>query len=56
MLEIESKKHKGVTFVLAVEYYHSAHLLALTLGKTKRMVRVGDPKQVSSSSSKIMLL
>ena len=55
MLEIPSKKHKNVTFVLAAEYGYVSHLLALTLGKTKRMVKV-DSKQVSSSSSKIMLL
>ena len=55
MLEIPSKKHKNVTFVLAAECYYISHLLALTLGKTKRMVKV-DSKQVSSSSSKIMLL
>ena len=55
MLEIPSKKHKNVTFVLAAEYAYISHLLALTLGKTKRMVKV-DSKQVSSSSSKIMLL
>ena len=55
MLEIPSKKHKNVTFVLAAECYYVSHLLALTLGKTKRMVKV-DSKQVSSSSSKIMLL
>ena len=55
MLEIPSKKYPGVTFVLAAEFHHSVHLLALTLGNKKRMVHVGQ-KQVSSSSSKIELL
>lgn len=51
MLEIPSKKHKGVTFVLAAEcFMASVHLLALTLGKKKRMEKI-DQKQVSSSDS-----
>ena len=55
MLEIPSKKHKNVTFVLAAEQTGNVYLLAITLGTKKRIVEV-DHKQVSSSSSKIMLL
>ena len=55
MLEIPSTKEKRVTFVLAAELYNKVHLLALTLGEKKRMVKV-DQKQVSYSSSKPMLL
>ena len=55
MLEIPSKKHKNVTFVLAAELTSNVYLLAITLGTKKRIVEV-DHKQVSSSSSKIMLL
>ena len=41
--------------MLAAELYNKVYLLALTLGEKKRMVKV-DQKQVSSSSSKPMLL
>ena len=55
MLEIPSTKEKRVTFVLAAEYALFAHLLALKMTGKKQMIKI-DSKQVSSSSSKPMLL
>ena len=60
MLEIPSTKEKRVTFVLAAEYAFTVHMLAIANIKgnptKKRRIEKTDSKQVSSSSSKPMLL
>ena len=60
MLEIPSTKEKRVTFVLAAEYAYTVHMLAIANIKgnptKKRRIEKTDSKQVSSSSSKPMLL
>ena len=60
MLEIPSTKEKRVTFVLAAESAYTVHMLAIANIKgnptKKRRIEKTDSKQVSSSSSKPMLL